>query len=309
MNRSKIQIVATISVVIVLLGAVMIVVQLGAVVSAQEGTAVAGAISPLLQYQGRLSDPSSGEPVEDGSHTMVFRLYTGPSGGTALWTEAKDVPVQGGLFSTALGDTTPLSQDLFTGQALWLGIKVGADEEATPRQQMLPVVYALSLVPGASIQANSSSAALNLSNAGSGQALHAGGPVVVDGDLTVNGSLSGSHAADADAHHTRYTDAEAVDAWLLHPESVTQYEYQDHVYYASAHHDRYTDAEAMSSVLAADGSGSGLDADLLDGQEASDLRAMLPIAFGHINSDCNLRGATKNVTCSIYNQCYSILNQ
>ena len=69
---------------------------------------------------------------------MVFRLYTAPSGGTALWTEAKDVPLRDGLFSTVLGDTTPLDQGLFNGQALWLGIKVGADAEAKPRQQVLP---------------------------------------------------------------------------------------------------------------------------------------------------------------------------
>ena len=36
-----------------------------------------------------------------------------------------------------------------------------------------------------------------------------------------------------------------------------------------AHHARYTNGEAVNAVLAADGSGSGLDADKLDGQEAN----------------------------------------
>lgn len=44
-----------------------------------------------------------------------------------------------------------------------------------------------------------------------------------------------------------------------------------HASNASAHHTRYTDAEAVSAVKAADGSGSGLDADLLDGRHASQL--------------------------------------
>jgi hypothetical protein len=123
------------------------------------GVRVAGVTAPLLQYQGRLTVPGTGEPVADGSRTMTFRLYDVPSGGDALWTELKDVSVHGGVFSTVLGDTTALDQDLFDGRELWLGIKVGTDDEATPRQRILPVAYALSLVPGARISTTSSSAA------------------------------------------------------------------------------------------------------------------------------------------------------
>lgn len=165
----------------------MVVVQLRADVSAQERTVISNAVSPLLQYQGRLTDPDSGQPVADGSYTMTLRLYSGPSGGSPLWTETKDVPVQGGLFSTVLGDTSSLDHALFDGQALWLGIKVGADAEATPRQQVLPVAYALGMVPGATVQ-----------------------DLVVDSDLTVNGSLNGG------AHN--------------HPDLITQYEMDDHIY-------------------------------------------------------------------------------
>ena len=39
---------------------------------------------------------------------------------------------------------------------------------------------------------------------------------------------------------------------------------------ASAHHARYTDAEAVAAVKAADGAGSGFDADLLDGKHGSE---------------------------------------
>jgi hypothetical protein len=42
-------------------------------------------------------------------------------------------------------------QSYFDGRALWLGVKVGADPEMTPRQEFRPVPYALSLVPGAKI--------------------------------------------------------------------------------------------------------------------------------------------------------------
>jgi hypothetical protein len=120
----------------------------------QNETRAVSAVSPLLQYQGRLTDPGTGEPVADDTYSMVFSLYDVASGGSPLWTETKDVTVQGGLFSTALGDTTALDPGLFDGQALWLGIAVGADAEATPRQQVLPVAYALSLVPGATTAAS-----------------------------------------------------------------------------------------------------------------------------------------------------------
>ena len=299
MNDSRKQIVTLVAAALIFLAAVMVSFQLGAVVSAQEGTAVPEATPALLQYQGRLSDPGSGEPAADGTYTMVFRLYSAQSGGQALWTEAKDVPVQDGLFSTLLGDTTPLNKGLFSGQALWLGIKVGTDAEAEPRQQVLPVAYALSLVPGASIQANSSAAALNVSNSGSGPA------VVVGGDLTVDGRLQGgdhthsagaidsgqladaripaaiardaevtsaiaTHAGKANVHHTRYTDAEAANAALSHPEIVTQYDFLDHIY--------------------------------------GGLHSGRAIAFGTINGDGTVASATPNVSSRWDNawQCFEI---
>ena len=71
---------------------------------------VAGVIAPLLQYQGRLTDPGTGEPVADGSHTMTFRLYESELGSTELWIETKEVSVQDGVFRTVLGDKTSLDQ-------------------------------------------------------------------------------------------------------------------------------------------------------------------------------------------------------
>jgi hypothetical protein len=180
---------------------------------AQEGSGSSpqAAVTPLLQYQGRLSDPATGDPVADGVYEISFRLYNVDAGGAPLWTETEDVPVQAGIFSNMLGDSTPLGMALFNGQALWLGIKVGADPEAAPRQPVLPVAYALSLVPGAVV----------------------GGPVQVAGNLDVTGSLTGAHASNPSAHHVRYSDTEAWNA-----------------------------------VLARDGSGSGLNADYLDGSSA-----------------------------------------
>ena len=239
----------------------------GSLAQGEGGVGPQAVLTPLLQYQGRLSNPTTGEPVADGSYIMTFRLYDAASGGSTLWTETEDVSVQGGLFSTALGDTTALNQSLFNGQALWLGIKVDADVEATPRQQVLPVAYALSLVPGAVVEA-SSGPVLQVNNTGGGEALS------VDGDLNVSGGLTGGSHNHSGAHITSGTVVDArIDGVIARDAEVTS-AISGHTGDPDAHHVRYTDAEAWNYVLANDGTGSTLDADLLDGYQGSALFAL-----------------------------------
>ena len=116
-----------------------------------------GPVLPMLQYQGRLTNPSTGQPVADDTYAVTFNLYT-DSSGPVVWTETKNVSVAGGLFSTLVGDITPLPQSLLNGQELWLGIKVRDDPEAIPRQTIFPVAYAMSLRPGAIINGSVSGA-------------------------------------------------------------------------------------------------------------------------------------------------------
>jgi len=232
---------------------------------------VAAVVSPLLQYQGRLTDPSTGEAVSDGTYSMSFRLYDVASGGTALWTEIKDVSVNGGLFSTVLGDTSALSQALFDGQALWLGIKVGTDAEATPRQQIVPVAYALSLVPGAVVEANIAPV-LEVNNTGGGEALRVGG------DLNVSGSLTGGSHSHAGGEITTGTIAEARIAPEIARDVEVASAVSTHAGVSDAHHSRYTDSEAWDAVLARDVPGSGLNADLLDDLDSS---AFAPSSHDH----------------------------
>ncbi|MCA9361267.1 hypothetical protein KC845_01775 [Candidatus Kaiserbacteria bacterium] len=92
--------------------------------------------SPTINYQGKLTD-ASGVAVPDGPYEIEFKLYTVPTGGTAVWTETlsggNEVAVQNGLFSVMLGSTTPLTGVDFT-QTLYLGVKVETDLEMTPRK-------------------------------------------------------------------------------------------------------------------------------------------------------------------------------
>jgi hypothetical protein len=110
------------------------------------GAAVSAAsVTTSINYQGRLTD-SSGSPLS-GTYTMTFGLYDVSTGGTALATDAHEVDVADGLFNTG----TDFDQSYFDGRELWLGVTVGTDSEMTPRQELRPVPYALSLVPGANI--------------------------------------------------------------------------------------------------------------------------------------------------------------
>ena len=230
----------------------------------QREARLADAVPPLLQYQGRLTDPDTGEPVDDGSHTMVFRLYSTASGTSDLWTETKDVSVEDGVFSTTLGDVTALDPGLFNGQALWLGITVGADAEATPRQRILPVAYAMGLVPGAQISTTSSSAAFMVSNAGAGDAVQIDGTTTLNGDLSVSGSLSGGdHNHDGDDITSGTVDEPRIDPQIAR------------------------DDEIMPMVLSNDGAGSGLDADTLDGQDSGDFAPT-----DHLHSGADITSGT-----------------
>jgi len=97
----------------------------------------------ILNYQGRLADPVTGAAKPDGTYQMAFALYGVATDGTPFWTESKDVQVKGGLFSTLLGNATALDPARFDGRALWLGITVGGDPQATPRLPVNFVAYAL----------------------------------------------------------------------------------------------------------------------------------------------------------------------
>jgi len=197
---------------------------------AQEPTSIEGVadVAPVLNYQGRLLDPATGNPKPNGNYQMIFSIYGVDAGGTALWSETKSVAVTDGLFSTLLGDTNPLTGGIFDGRQLWLGVTVGADPEATPRQRIAHSVYAL--------HAQHANQASELG----GQPASAFAPAVHQhsgADIT-SGTVADARIASTIAR----------------------------------------DSEIMPMVLGNDGAGSGLDADLLDGQHAA---AFAPFSHNH----------------------------
>jgi endosialidase-like protein len=96
----------------------------------------------LMNYQGKLTDANN-VPVDDGSFSIVFSIYNVPTSGTALWTETRSVTTESGFFNVLLGENTAIDGDIFaTQESLYIGIKVGADAEMTPRQRIVTAGYA-----------------------------------------------------------------------------------------------------------------------------------------------------------------------
>jgi hypothetical protein len=120
-------------------------------------------VDNYIPVQGRLTN-AAGIPL-NGSYDMTFRLYSVPSGGTALCSDTNsNVMVANGLFSTEIWGNC--ANDIY-GLQLYLGIEVETDGEMTPRQAIYAVPYAWSLRPGAVISATvGGDATLHIENLG-----------------------------------------------------------------------------------------------------------------------------------------------
>ncbi len=101
------------------------------------------AINPQINFQGKLTNPD-GTNVTNGSYSIVFSIYTVASGGTAVWTETQNpVTITDGIFQVSLGSVTSLPGSVdFNSASLYLGIKVGADPEMSPRVRLTAAPYA-----------------------------------------------------------------------------------------------------------------------------------------------------------------------
>jgi hypothetical protein len=119
-----------------------------------EGDATAGdqagaAVGAVIPIQGRLTD-ASGSPL-NGDYSITASIYDTSTGGVALCSETDTKTVTNGLFNMNLSGCSVLD---ISGDQLYLGIKVGTDDEMIPRQAIYPVPYAWSLRPGAMIAGN-----------------------------------------------------------------------------------------------------------------------------------------------------------
>jgi len=130
--------------------------------------ASAQTVPNLLSYQGRVTDASgvligNSAPV---NRAVTFRIYSGSSGGSALYAETQTATISGGEFSVLIGNGTGVSgspgpsapaspvktlNDTLNStayQSLYLGITVDdgvpstVDAEISPRQQLVSGAFA-----------------------------------------------------------------------------------------------------------------------------------------------------------------------
>ncbi|PIP52537.1 hypothetical protein COX09_01025, partial [Candidatus Beckwithbacteria bacterium CG23_combo_of_CG06-09_8_20_14_all_47_9] len=98
-----------------------------------------------LSFQARLTD-SSDNPITTPTDVrfIVYNNETA-SGSAKLWEELRYIdPDQDGIFSVTLGTEQSIASSVFTENVnLWLGVTVEVDPEATPRQRIATVGYAL----------------------------------------------------------------------------------------------------------------------------------------------------------------------
>ena len=109
----------------------------------------AAVLTDQIPIQGRLTD-ANGIPL-NGTYTVTFYVYDAAEGGTLLcgnWITS--IPVTNGLFNSTIDLCDAI--DAFEGDQLYLGVKVRADPEMTPRQPILAVPYAYNVKPGAVIK-------------------------------------------------------------------------------------------------------------------------------------------------------------
>jgi len=95
----------------------------------------------LVQFSGMVTE-SAGRPTE----SIAFALYKDQTGGTPIWLETQNVPLdESGRYSVLLGAARNdgLPTELFTtGEARWLGVQPEGQAEQ-PRVLLLSVPYAL----------------------------------------------------------------------------------------------------------------------------------------------------------------------
>ena len=251
------------------------------------------AVPDNINYQGYLTN-SGGSPV-NGTVNVSFSLYNVNTGGIALWSGTQSVQVTGGLFNVKLGGSAnPFPIGLFDAP-LWLGVNVAGDGEMSPRAALSSSAFAnkaddADTVGGMSAGSLDQSAHVsntdNPHNVTAAQigavtsanfSLHTNDPNAHHNKTTSFSELTdqasdaqipaaiardselSAHAANASAHHARYSNAEAVSAMGTKADNNP------------LHHDKRTDAQIMATVIVQDGAGSALDADLVDGLHASEI--------------------------------------
>ena len=194
------------------------------------GIAVA-ATPGVMSLQGVLAGPD-GTAVADGDYAMTFTLWDAPDGGSALWAETLSVPILRGVYDVTLGESNPLSATLFDGER-FLGVAVDPDPEMTPRRPVTSTAFAFR-----------AEEADVLSGHPPADFVQKGESAAVTAAMIAAGAVGGPQISFGAVGTQQIADGSISDADLA-------------------------EGLVLSRMLSADGAGSTLDADYLDGMDST----------------------------------------
>ncbi|MFA5994063.1 MAG: tail fiber domain-containing protein [Parcubacteria group bacterium] len=113
-----------------------------AVFAVFQTTFAATGLNKQINYQAKLTN-NLGVSVPNGNYDIVFKIYDAATAGTTLWTgtytaaNSNPITVTNGVFNVLLGSGTGNTLALdFSTDSYYLGVKVGADAEMTPRKRL-----------------------------------------------------------------------------------------------------------------------------------------------------------------------------
>lgn len=69
-------------------------------------SAIAQQSKKKISIQGYMKDPIKQTPLEDGSKTVIFKLFPSATGGTAEWSETQNIELKNGVYNAYLGEGT-----------------------------------------------------------------------------------------------------------------------------------------------------------------------------------------------------------